>query len=492
MLSCPLFVRPNLSLESKIVATVVAWNFSQIRCDIRKDGDYMELLEAVKNAGIVGAGGAGFPTHVKLSTKAEIFIVNAAECEPLIETDKFICRNYADDVISAVRAVAAHLGVKRSVIAIKRKYKEEIAALSRAIEKSGGGIEIFGMGTFYPAGDEQIIVQMITGRTVPERGIPIEVGAVVNNVGTMLNVHDALSKGEGVYRKFLSVTGEVSHSVMMRAPVGTPITECIKAASPLSPDYAVVLGGPMMGRVIDDRDAIERTVVTKTTGNLLVLPRGHYLVTHFRRPLGRIKAETHAACIQCRMCTDLCPRYQTGHMMRPHLVMRNLFLEQRKKDDSEFIKAYGDAANCCGCAVCELFSCPMGLSPKRVNDYMKVKLRERGLDVPKNGSPCARPEINLRRVPTERLVARLNLSKYYPGHAGDDFIEIAPKSIFVPFHQHIGKPAEPVKKVGDSVAAGELIAKAAEGLSANVHAGISGTITEIGHGGVRITTAREG
>lgn len=452
----------------------------------------MELLEAIKNAGIVGAGGAGFPTHVKLNAKAEVFIVNAAECEPLIETDKFICRNYADEVIDAVRAVAAHLGAKRSVVAIKRKYKAEIAALERAIEQTGGGIEIFGMGTFYPAGDEQIIVQLVTGRTVPERGIPIEVGAVVNNVGTLLNVHEALASGEGVFRKFLSVTGEVTRPVMMRAPVGTPITRCIEAASPQISDYAVVIGGPMMGRVIVDRNEIERTVVTKTTGNLLVLPRDHYLATRFYRSMDRIKVQTHSACIQCSMCTDLCPRYQTGHMMRPHLVMRNLFREDTIKDDEEFARAYGDAVNCCSCALCELYSCPMGLSPRRVNDYMKVKIRERGIQIPKRSDCTARPEINLRRVPTERLVARLNLSKYYPGHAGDECIEITPDSVFVPFRQHIGKPAEPVKKVGDAVAAGELIAAAVEGLSANVHAGISGTITEIGHGGARITAAREG
>ncbi len=193
------------------------------------------------------------------------------------------------------------------------------------------------------------------------------------------------------------------------------------------------------------------------------------------------------------MCTDLCPRYQTGHAIRPHLVMRNLYRENLIKDDAEFARSFGDAVNCSSCGVCEMFSCPMGLSPRRVNDYMKARLRERGIQIPKNMDCSARPEINMRRVPTERLAARLNLMKYYPGHAGDECVEISPKAIFVPFRQHIGKPAEPVKQAGDPVRAGEIIAKAAaEGLSANIHAGISGIIAEIGPGGAKITAAREG
>ncbi|MGM9612810.1 MAG: proton-conducting membrane transporter, partial [Butyricicoccus sp.] len=121
----------------------------------------MNLIEAVKSAGIVGAGGAGFPTHIKLNTKAEWFIVNAAECEPLIETDKYLCRTYADRIVVAATAVAAHLGAAHTVIALKRKYEPEIAALQAAIDKAGAAIKLFPMATFYPAGDEQTMVQLV-------------------------------------------------------------------------------------------------------------------------------------------------------------------------------------------------------------------------------------------------------------------------------------------------------------------------------------------
>ena len=152
----------------------------------------MNLTEVVKASGIVGAGGAGFPTHVKLNAKAECFVVNAAECEPLIETDKYLCRTYAPQIVAAVVAVAAHLEAKRAVIALKGKYKAEIAALSDAIKLADAPVEIFEMGTFYPAGDEQTMVQQVTGRSVPERGLPLDVGCVVDNVGTLLNIFDAI------------------------------------------------------------------------------------------------------------------------------------------------------------------------------------------------------------------------------------------------------------------------------------------------------------
>ena len=233
-------------------------------------------------------------------------------------------------------------------------------------------------------------------------------------------------------------------------------------------------------------------MVTKTTGNLLVLPRDHYLITRAQRPIERIAAQARSACIQCRMCTDLCPRYLIGHQIRPNLVMRNLYREKFIQDDGEFLRAFGDAANCCSCGVCEMFACPMGLSPRKVNEYMKVQLRERGIQVPRNMVCEAQEDINLHRIPTGRLVTRLGLAEYYGKHA-HECLELEPETVFVPFSQHIGKPAVPVKNAGDAVEAGELLAAAAEGgLSANIHASITGVITEITPAGARIARRKEG
>lgn len=445
----------------------------------------MDFIETVKQAGIVGAGGAGFPTHVKLNAKAEIFIVNAAECEPLIETDKYLCRTFADQIVAAIAAIAAHLGAKRSVIALKAKYTAEIAALSDAIKRGGVDIEIFGMPTFYPAGDEQSMVQQVTGRSVPERGLPLDVGAVVDNVGTVLGIYQAM-QGEAVTEKYLSVTGEVREPVMLRVPIGTAISACIAAACPTISDYAIILGGPMMGRILRERKDIDAAVVTKTTGNILILPRDHYLITRDARPIERIRMQAKSACIQCRMCTDLCPRYLIGHQMRPHLVMRNLYREPVIADEAEYVRAFGDAMNCCDCGICEMFACPMGLSPRKVNDYMKAQLRVKGYKVDRLMDPHAREEVDRYHVPTGRLIARLGLSDYDGKHA-KTCIELAPDSVFVPFQQHIGKPAIPTKSVGDAIRRGELLAAAAEGgLSANIHASVDGVITEINTAGARI------
>lgn len=444
----------------------------------------MNFVETVKAAGIVGAGGAGFPTHVKLNAQAGTLIINAAECEPLIETDKFICRNFADEVIDAVIKTGAHLGATRLVIALKGKYVEEIASLKTAISKAGANIEISEMPTYYPAGDEQSMVQFVTGRSVPERGLPLNVDCVVDNVGTMLNIHEALN-GKPVCEKYLSVTGDVKNTIMLKVPVGTSLVKCIEQAGPLYDDYIIIEGGPMMGKVIVDPEQIAKKVVSKTTGNVIVLPKDHYLVKRATMSIDTIRHQTRSSCIQCHMCTDLCPRYAIGHEMRPHIVMRNMWREFQITDDQEFLAAFGDAQNCCSCGACEMFSCPMGLSPRKVNDYFKVKLRERGLNKERNMNPVARPSLNYTRIPTGRLVARLGLADYYHNHAHDCF-ELTPDSVFIPFSQHIGKPAQPVVKVGDKVEKGQLIAAAAEGLSANIHTGFAGVVKEVAADGILI------
>lgn len=449
----------------------------------------MNLIDTVKAAGVVGAGGAGFPTHVKLSAKAECFIVNAAECEPLIETDKYLCRTFPDRIVAATAAVAEHLGAKRAVIALKALYQPEIEALEGSIAKLNSSVELFKLKTFYPAGDEQTLVYQVTGRCVPERGLPLDVGCVVDNVGTVLNILNAI-QGVPVTDKYLSVVGEVTRTIVLKAPLGAPLTECVAAAGPKISDYALIVGGPMMGKPLTDKADIEAACVTKTTGNLIVLPRDHYLLRRAELPIEKIRLQTKSACIQCRMCTDLCPRRLLGHQIRPNLMMRNLWRESQIMDDDEYRRTFGDAANCCDCGVCEMFACPMGLSPRKVNSYLKGQLRKRGIQVPKNRNPQPSSYIEDRRTPTGRLVMRLGLSDYF-GRRANECLELTPREVFISFHQHIGKPAAAVCNVGDTVEKGDLLAEAAPGgISANVHASIAGVVTEITENGARIVAGK--
>lgn len=449
----------------------------------------MSLVELVKAAGVVGAGGAGFPTHVKLNAKVEYFIVNAAECEPLIETDKYLCRTWADRIVQTVPLIAEALGASKKVIALKAKYEKEIAALEEAVKKNSSDVEVFKLGYFYPAGDEQTLIQQVTGRSVPERGLPSDVGCVVDNVGTVLNIADAL-EGKPVTEKYLSVVGEVQHTLLLHVPIGTSILECVKAAGPVISDFALIMGGPMMGKKLTSRKAMEEAVVTKTTGNIMVLPKDHYLFKQAALPMETIRRQTKSSCIQCRMCTDLCPRYLIGHQIRPNLVMRGFWREQTVTDNEEYLKMFGDAANCCSCGICEMFACPMGLSPRKVNDYIKGELRNRGIQVPKNPKAHAREFVDDRKTPTNRLVARLDLTKYYGKHP-QECKELQPDTVFIPFSQHIGKPAMAVKQAGEQVAQGELLAAAAEGLSVNIHSSVNGVVEEVTEKGARIRCRKE-
>ena len=437
----------------------------------------------------MGAGGAGFPTYVKLNAKAEYFLVNAAECEPLIETDKYLCRTYPERIIDTVVKIGEHLGASHCVIALKAKYKREIQALRKAIDQKKAPVEIFGMRTFYPAGDEQIIVQQVTGRSVPERGLPLDVGCVVDNVGTVLSIADAL-EGRPVSEKVLSVTGAVGHTQIFHVPLGTAVTEILKKAQIIPRDYAVILGGPMMGKLLKTDQEIQDAVVTKTTGNLLVLPRDHYLVRRTQMTVENMIHQAAAACIQCKMCTDMCPRFLIGHEVRPNMVMRNLWREKAIVSGEEYEKAFGSAVNCCSCGVCEMFACPMGLSPRRMNDYAKGLLREKGINPERNMHPEAREGVEHRKIPTERLIARLDLSKYV-SHELPEFQELEVKECWIPLSQHIGKPAVAAVSVGERVERGALVATAAQGLSVNIHTGLGGVVREVTDRGIRICGEEE-
>jgi len=444
----------------------------------------MELLQAVKEAGVVGAGGAGFPSHIKLKAEAEWFLVNGAECEPLIETDKYICRACPEQIVRTVMCIAEHLKAHHAVIVLKEKYQKEIAAIEAAITRLKVPVELFLMKSFYPAGDEQILVRQVTGRCVPERGLPLDVGCVVHNIGTVLSIADALEE-KPVTGKYLSVTGAVKRPAMFQVPIGTPLTEILKAAPIAITGYGVIMGGPMMGKVLKTEAKISTAVVTKTTGNLLILPQEHSLFTRASLPVERMKRQAQAACIQCRMCTDLCPRSLIGHEVRPHVVMRNAFREAALTDKKEYIQCFKSAANCCSCGVCELFSCPMGLSPRRMNDHVKRRLLEQGIQIEKNQDPKVQREWNYHKIPTERLIARLGLSAYVTDEE-PKLVEVFPESCYIPLTQHIGKPAVPVVQTGSEVSKGTLIAGAAKGLSANIHAGIGGIVTEVTEKGIRI------
>ncbi|MDL2307688.1 SLBB domain-containing protein [Desulfovibrio sp. OttesenSCG-928-C06] len=438
------------------------------------------FIAAVRAAGIVGEGGAGFPAHVKYAASADTVIANGCECEPLLHSDHHVMLHYAPAVCVALRALADAVGASRAVLALKRKHSDLIPLLQR--EAANSGLELFLLDDFYPAGDEQILVREVTGRSVPPLGIPLNVGVVVANVATLADVGAALGHASGaggaaMTMKTLTVTGAARRPSVLRAPLGTPLRECLEACGGAIPHEPVfIVGGPMMGRVIGGVDALEREVVTKTTGGLIVLPHGHPLHLNATRETAVLRKRAASACIQCRACSDLCPRGLIGHPFETHRVMRAFAA------GVELETANGAQAMICSeCGVCEQYACPMGMSPRRINQAVKAAMRQNGLkyEGPREVCEDATRWRDYRKVPVKRLAARLGIADWLAMQT-PCLGELEPLEVRIPLRQHIGAAAVPVVQAGQQVAAGDLIGEIPEGaLGARIHASISGVVTEV-------------
>lgn len=446
----------------------------------------MGLIEQIRDAGIVGCGGAGFPTHVKLNCKVEYLIVNAAECEPLLRTDRYLMLNKANEIVSAVEMVAEMTQAKELYIALKETYTEEIAALSTAIATKNSKVKLFCLKNFYPAGDEQIMVLEVTGKTVPPSGIPLDVGAVVSNVATMYGIYQA-SNGIPFTDKYLTVTGAVKSPTIIKTPIGTSFKECIEAAGGATvSDYHILAGGPLMGKLYKKED-LDKYYVTKTTSGIVIVPDEANLVQMREASLHQILKRAKGACIQCQTCTSMCPRYLSGHPLSPHKIMRKLAYID---DVNEILedKDIKEAMTCSECGVCEAYACPMGLAPRQVNVYVKKALRESGFRYQKNTSIAytKREDREYRRIPSHRIAARLGVEQYYD-YTIRSLIELEPKEVRIPLSQHIGAPSEATVTTGAVVSKGDLIGRIPEkALGANIHASISGKIKSIFDGMVVI------
>ncbi len=439
------------------------------------------FIQAVRDAGIVGEGGAGFPAHVKYAASADTVIANGCECEPLLHSDHHMMAHFSTSLFRALRALSEAVGASRTVLGMKKKHTDIIPALQK--EAVSFGIEVFLLDDFYPAGDEQILVREVTGRSVPPLGIPLHVGVVVANVATLVHVDEAM-QGKAITMKTITVTGAVRNPSVLTAPIGTPLSACLDAcggAVPAQPAY--VIGGPMMGRVIDTEEAFAREVITKTSGGLILVPQGSPLHKNATQNENFMRRRAASACIQCRMCSDLCPRNLIGHPFETHKVMQAFAAGMEVHSDKAT-----QAMMCCECGVCEHFACPMGMSPRRINQVVKGHLR--GAQKSYEGTKDVREEAttwrNYRKVPSKRLAARLGILEYLPLHT--PYVgALTPREVCIPLRQHIGAPSVPCVQVGQLVSAGSLIADIPEkALGAKIHASIHGTVKDISSDFIRI------
>ena len=294
------------------------------------------IIDKIAAAGIVGLGGACFPTHVKLlpppGKKAELLIVNGVECEPYLTCDHQLMLEHGEEIIVGIEILKRALGVDRAIIGIENNKKDAIEHMTK-LAQSKLGIEVVPLKLKYPQGGEKQLIDACIGRQVPSGALPIEVGAVVDNVATIYAVYEAVQKNKPLISRVMTVTGKkVAKPGNYSVRFGTPIEEVIALAGGVPVDTGKIIGGgPMMGRAMDH---IEGMPANKRLSGLLFLPEAESI-----RP-------EEENCIRCGKCVQACPMG-----LEPYLLQRMSQLEMWEDCEKH------DVMDCIDCGCC-VFACP--------------------------------------------------------------------------------------------------------------------------------------
>ena len=286
---------PSITIDVDGEAEPVAYT----RIEWREE-EPQALLQKVKKAGIIGIGGAGFPTHVKLSppknTPVDTLVLNGAECEPYITADHRQMLEHAAEIVEGAKIILRILGISRCLIGVERNKPDAVAALEEAIGKGTENeyiIEVKTLQVKYPQGSEKQLIQATTGRKVPGYALPAAVGVVVQNVSTAKAVFDGVVYGKPFTEKVVTVSGNgIARPANLLVKVGTRVADIVDYLGGITPDVKkIVLGGPMMGFAVSDLSV----PVTKTTSSVLFLTEEE------------IDTRPHSQCIRCGWCLDACP-----------------------------------------------------------------------------------------------------------------------------------------------------------------------------------------
>lgn len=264
-----------------------------LQCNLSRE----EIVEKIKNAGVVGMGGACFPTHVKLSPPKDCtidtLIINAVECEPFLTADHRLMLEYPDQIIIGIKVILKVLGIDRAVIGIEAN-KPDAIELMRSKTAMVSGIEVMPLKMKYPQGGEKQLIEAVTGRQVPPPpALPANVGCVVQNVGTVFAIYEAVMKNKPLFERIVTVTGkELNNPCNLKVRMGTPVSQLIEFAGGMPQDTGkLISGGPMMGRPLLDDTA----PVVKGTSGLLMIPESDAARREERN------------CIRCAKCVQACP-----------------------------------------------------------------------------------------------------------------------------------------------------------------------------------------
>lgn len=310
------------------------------------DADAQTIIKKIAEAGIVGLGGATFPSHVKLSVpagkKADVLIINGVECEPYLTSDHRLMLEKGHELMVGIQLLMRALGVDKAMIGIENNKPDAIKYLTK-IAKEYSGITVHALKVKYPQGGEKQLIKALINREVPSGGLPIDIGAVVHNVGTAYAVYEAVQKNKPLFERVVTVTGKnLPKPSNFLVRIGTPVSDLIAAAGGLPDDTAkVVNGGPMMGKAVTDITV----PVTKGTSGIIVFP-----ATESKR-----KAES--VCIRCAKCVSACPMG-----LEPYLLIR---MSQRMMFEKMEHERVLDCMECGSCS----FECPANLP---LLDYIRL------------------------------------------------------------------------------------------------------------------------
>ena len=262
-----------------------------------------ELIGVVKDSGVCGAGGAGFPSYGKIDARAKTIILNCAECEPLLRLHRQVLEKYPYEILSTLYQMALSIGCNQVLIGVKEAYKHTVEAIQAHL-RSFPIISIGLLPEVYPAGDEVVMIHELTGKVVPPGSIPIQVGVAVFNVETVFNIYQALKAKKPVTHKFITISGEVAFPCTRYVPLGMTVEDVVALAGGVTVEHpAYLMGGPMTGNLCAEDD-----LITKTSNAIIVLPENHIVVQKKRKNTQISMKRAMASCCQCEMCTDLCPR----------------------------------------------------------------------------------------------------------------------------------------------------------------------------------------
>ena len=425
-----------------------------------------ELKDLMRESGIVGAGGAGFPSYAKLAEGAELLLINGAECEPLLNTDYILMRDEIDMVLTGVLEVIARTSISKAYIAVKAHNAHRLGWEDE--ERLAEGVFVRVLPDMYPIGDEIGLIYEATGRLVKPGSLPITKGVIVYNVETMYNLGRSVRFSEPVTKKWLTIGGDIKNPTVIKVPLGVKIADIFERLNvEVKEGYSVIDGGPSMGKIINPRTY----AVNKTTKGILVLPDSSQAVMSKKTNERMAIARAETACCQCTRCTDLCPRNLLGYPLEPHKMVRTSMGAVEAMPEMVL-----SATLCCSCGVCESLACNQGISPRAVIDNYKKLLAKNRLRFDIDGDYRVKPEREYRKLPYKKWMSMLGVAKFDKdtdfGGEMNDFSKVE-----LSLSRHIGKPSIPTIKDGDYVSEGEMIAMAADGLSLPQHASVSGRAT---------------